>query len=425
MRRIITKDLYQLLSIAQKESNYYQEKIKDLGKEDNYVYDNFTLIPELTRNDLCSNKDRILCSAYQNLRKKELDLILTSGSTGQFVEVYWDRADYLHSILTLWRKRINWYGIHPYHLRAEFSLMTTTGSTRPSSEKIRKSGNVLELSMVYMDEISLMQYYKALKTYEVVWIYSTVGALLLFTQFCRNNNLPRIQSLKYIELYGECVSPGSLELLKQYYCVPVSVMYGAKEVNGIALSCPEGHMHVLEDNVFVEKQHDSILITSLKNHAFPIIRYRIGDIFELEQCNCKYGEGSIITNFIGREKQLAFIDEKSGITIKALTSIVYSINALFQYCFLQYNIGYRNNHFVITIVLPAEKNTWANQIRNEINTYINQIAPNNSIHVSLTNVPLSVNTRTGKTDIVSISDSNMLEIQTNKGRCYKSNIYPE
>lgn len=406
MDNAIDKKLLQLITSAKNESPYYQTILKFCEDNKQLNYDKLTLIPPLTRNILISNKETILCSNYHYLRKKELELVQTSGSTGQFVEVYWNRQDYLRSNLSLWRKRIKWYGIYPHHVKAEFSLMSQLGSTHHSTDRVRKTGNVLELSMIYMDDNSLLQYYNELNNNGVKWIYSTPGALLLFTEYCRKNNLPRPSSITYIELYGEYVSPGTLQIIRDYYLVPVSIMYGAKEVNGIALQCPDGHLHILDDNVYVEKQGDVILITSLKNYVFPIIRYDIGDVFEIEECNCKYGNGKIVTNFMGREKHLSFIDNNTGITVKALTNIIYLTNALFQYCFLQYNITYHNNSYKILIVLPEEKNSWSKQIELEMLSRINQIIPNHSITISFSNNPLVVNSLTGKTNIVTVNNSN-------------------
>ena len=68
-------------------------------------------------------------------------------------------------------------------------------------------------------------------------------------------------------------------------------MYGSEEINGIAYECPKHHMHVLEDNVFIEvKTNKGIfrhgegeaIITNLNNFGMPLIRYNQGDVIVLD-----------------------------------------------------------------------------------------------------------------------------------------------
>ena len=86
--------------------------------------------------------------------------------------------------------------------------------------------------------------------------------------------------------------------------------------NGIALTCPKDNMlHILEDNVYVEQTIDNkILVTSLKNTVFPIIRYELGDMIKLSNKKCNCGEdGTIIEEIKGRERVLKYVTQ-NGVT---------------------------------------------------------------------------------------------------------------
>ena len=118
-----------------------------------------------------------------------------------------------------------------------------------------------------------------------------------------NYNLKPFPTLKYIELNGEVVTEFAKKRIKSFFNIPIANMYGANEVNGIALECPNGHMHILEQNVFVDIRKDNhnnntILVTSLKNTVTPIINYDLGDLVELDYIDCKCGERGRIVKII-------------------------------------------------------------------------------------------------------------------------------
>jgi phenylacetate-CoA ligase len=67
--------------------------------------------------------------------------------------------------------------------------------------------------------------------------------------------------------------------------------YGAAESGIIAFECKEGNMHINMEGVLVEiDKENEIIVTNLLSKSFPIIRYKLGDVVELEsfekKCNC-------------------------------------------------------------------------------------------------------------------------------------------
>lgn len=98
-----------------------------------------------------------------------------------------------------------------------------------------------------------------------------------------------LASLKYIEMTGEELTDGLRFRIQECFHCPVADQYGANEVNSIAYECPEGNLHCMEDNVYVEILDDegnpvpegeagNIYVTTCHNHAMPFIRYGIGAV---------------------------------------------------------------------------------------------------------------------------------------------------
>ena len=394
---MFNSDLEHILNECIK-SPYYNDVIKDIQEEQNLTKKEiWNKIPILTRDIICSKKNEILQENYKYIRRKELEIIKTSGSTGRFIEVYWNKTDYLCSTLSLWRKRLQWYGIGTKNSKVEFSLLVNAGDTRIYNKKTQISNNTLSLSVAHMDEESLNTYYHEMLNFNPDWIYTTPSALLIFIEFCKKRRYEPPKTLKYVELYGEYVSQETYKQIKEFFGVPTAVMYGAKEVNGIALMCPYGHLHILSDNVYVEKENGKNLITSLKNSAFPIIKYDIGDVFDFERKSCKCGiNGDVIVSFAGREKFLSYVDSEKGITIKAITNVVYAANALFRYCFLQYQIILDHGIFEIVIVLPDSQMSWSKSIEKEIKSLILSSIGSIPVKISITQRLLQLNEATGK-----------------------------
>lgn len=97
----------------------------------------------------------------------------------------------------------------------------------------------------------------------------------------RGYNLPEI---KLIELNGEFVLKEQKEYIKRVFNSNVVNHYGSREFWTIAFTCECGELKILDDSVFVEAIYNDkikaneIIVTSLRNKAWPLIRYKIGDL---------------------------------------------------------------------------------------------------------------------------------------------------
>jgi phenylacetate-CoA ligase len=98
---------------------------------------------------------------------------------------------------------------------------------------------------------------------------------------------------------AEKLYPPQRELISRVFGAPVFDCYGSSEVQNIAAECPNGRMHIMADYVVVETEPAAapdgapppLILTSLKNRAMPLIRYRNEDCGRLvaERCDCGSG----------------------------------------------------------------------------------------------------------------------------------------
>jgi phenylacetate-coenzyme A ligase PaaK-like adenylate-forming protein len=125
---------------------------------------------------------------------------------------------------------------------------------------------------------------------------------------------------KYIACSAEQLSEANRQLLSKTFGCPVINNYCSTEGGEIAMSCPEGHLHVNSDWVIVEPVDDDnmpampgtlssgVLITNLANLVQPIIRYRLTDkvIWHDEPCGC--GLRFPFIELQGREEEMLIFE---------------------------------------------------------------------------------------------------------------------
>lgn len=120
-----------------------------------------------------------------------------------------------------------------------------------------------------------MTYFEILD-YNPVWMILQPSIAVILCQIAeKNNSTP--SNLKYIELTGEELSDAARKKIQSVFRCYIANQYGCKEVNSIAFECPEGNMHCMSSNVYVEvtDTDNLIYVTSLNNHIMPFIIWRV------------------------------------------------------------------------------------------------------------------------------------------------------
>lgn len=103
-------------------------------------------------------------------------------------------------------------------------------------------------------------------------------------------------------------------LLEEVFGCPASNIYGSREVGHVACTCPEGSLHVNQENYLVEVEQDSdascrrigqLLITPLFPTPMPLLRYRIGDLGEIADGACPCGRSHLVLkSILGRSSEV-------------------------------------------------------------------------------------------------------------------------
>ncbi|WP_028784803.1 phenylacetate--CoA ligase family protein [Thalassobacillus devorans] len=120
---------------------------------------------------------------------------------------------------------------------------------------------------------------------------------------------PRQTSLKYGIFGAEPWSEEMRRTLEEKFDIKACDIYGLSEVlgPGVAMECHEAQdgLHIAEDHFLAEVidpdtlepvpdgEDGELVFTSLTKEAFPVIRYRTGDIASLQRGKCKCGRTTV------------------------------------------------------------------------------------------------------------------------------------
>ena len=322
-----------LIREAYKEVDYLREKV--IGNEGNL---DFTNLPLLERDEIVQDPLKLMAPCYLPLLYRgELVKNNTSGSTGKCMEVYWRKQDYIKSMYSLWFYRNYFYGIHTWDKMCQFYTISRVG-TGEEMERCTKTG--LEFSINDLSEERLLDIYHKMEIFQPVWLLlqPCIAELLCYVKV--KYQLSDLVSLRYIEMTGEELTEELKEHIHNCFNCPVASQYGANEVNSIAYECPQGHLHCMEDNVYVEILDDqgipvpdgvsgNIYVTTCHNHAMPFIRYGIGDRGSIEENTCSCGHhGRILKLKSGRGDDWAWMENRRKINPYVFIRAVEAVNVV-------------------------------------------------------------------------------------------------
>jgi len=154
------------------------------------------------------------------------------------------------------------------------------------------------------------------------YIYGYTSAIVLFCRHLIKRGIVLnaiCPTLKVVIVTSEVCSSEDKAIIRQACGVEARNEYGTADAGLIGYECPEGNIHLAEENVYVEtNEANELLVTDLFNRAFPLVRYKIGDMAELSDAPCRCGyHGRVITSLQGRVNDVALL--KSGKRIPGLT----------------------------------------------------------------------------------------------------------
>jgi phenylacetate-CoA ligase len=274
---------------------YYRRMFKTYGLNSNQIqsFSDIDRYPVLTKEDVKNYYKELIVTP----RPKRFEKRSTSGTTGLALHFVKGR-EATSCMRAIDYRTYGWYGIKIGAKQGRFWSSALT-SRELLKEKIRDILlNRQRYSVLALSESHFRRYYRAMRRFRPVYIYGYASAVFEMANFILRNKLPPVASLKVVITTSEMLFSYQKTCIEEAFKCKCVNEYGCTEVGIIAFECPDGKLHLMSDNLYVEFTKDGkslssgesgdILISELNSFVMPFLRYQVGDMgsYSPEQCTC-------------------------------------------------------------------------------------------------------------------------------------------
>ncbi len=316
LKALQLQKLRKLLVHAYKNTDYYRRLFDEHNFDPNHVEsaEDLRKIPILEKSDIQKNFDSIIS---KKANKQKLTMHATSGSTGMPLKIFGDKNSESYNRALRYRSYVE-NGLSSKDIVVEITSPQNVNNRRLL---VQKFGFFRRLKLSILDDqTELFERMNHIKP-DVIECYPSV--LNLITQTCNKQNL-RFKP-KVIFTIAELLLPAWRRNIVSFFNCDVRDVYGSVEFHRLAWECEKHEGYHLDTDVHVIEFLDSqknlvktgdgyIVATGLYNYAFPLIRYKIGELVKLKEEKCSCGRSlPLIDSIQGREDD--YIKLPSGKTI--------------------------------------------------------------------------------------------------------------
>ena len=320
----IKQDKFEFINKIYETNKFYNNKYKSFFNKYNYCNNNnFSEIPYLTKDELIKFNDDIITPPYKKCNLKCISNCIndplwydnncsigqsTGGTSGKSTFIWMNKYNaymYIYTFITSFKKNGYSYGD---------KIMVFYPSNSYFTNEYEKSNYYLLFMNVYFLSFNKINKEKTLEFVNSINT-NTPDLLVIFPfvllQLCINIHKYNIKITHYpknINLSGEFLLNCSLNFCKKTFIYSnIENTYGAVEFGEIAhqIKDDKNTFEVFNQFCYLENKDDKIVVTSLINNTFPIVRYIMEDIGVIVNKNGK----QYITNLIGKNTNQIIINE--------------------------------------------------------------------------------------------------------------------
>ncbi|HET8575940.1 MAG TPA: phenylacetate--CoA ligase family protein [Methylomirabilota bacterium] len=316
--------LRQLLEFGYRHVPYYREVMDERGLAPHRFesFDDLQRLPFLTREMIQTRSQALRANApLPGVHARS-----SGGSTGVPVTVLVDMGRM--GIAEAARLRAHrWFGVEPGEREvvvwASPIELTRQDHLRQWRDRLLNSHL---LSAFDMGEDRLRRYAERILRHPPAKMYGYASALYLLARYFERESLPPPPGLRAVFTTAEPLFDFQRKVIQTAFGCAVGVEYGCRDGGLVALECPEGGLHVFAEGMCLEildpdeQGRGEIVLTNLDSHAFPIVRYRTGDIGSVDPTPCRCGRGLPKLRAV-EGRRTDFLVTPSGRVLHALSAI--------------------------------------------------------------------------------------------------------
>ncbi len=301
------RKLKELCEIAHSGCTFYEKMFKDAGIEPDVVnLDSLSKLPIITKTTIRENFKGVL---NRNYPEKEITQNATGGSSGEPFMFCQSRSSNIVSA-ALTQRGYNWCGMQQGLPFVKFWGAPTDVDRATTSIKSKIWSylyNQKNIDAFNAGNKLFESEYLNFKRNPPFLLLSYSNILYEFALYIKKNNK------NFLNIPAVVSSAGALydfqrKSIQETISNNVFNRYGSREFGNTAQECAEHTgMHINMERFIIEIDNPDeggtgdILVTDLENHAFPFIRYKIGDIGQITDKECPCGRKSVMfKKVIGR-----------------------------------------------------------------------------------------------------------------------------
>lgn len=345
MKELQWNKLKDLLEHAYRRVPFYQKRFQEVGITPKDIQDesDFQKFPFLTKEDIRANLKDMVAEGYEGLLLRNS----TGGSTGEPLLFYSDRIREAKQNAAKLRSR-KWWNIDIGDKELDLWGSPLDLSKRDWIRLVKdKLLNLVVLSAYNLSEKQMAQYLRVMEKFKPKLLYVYPSALYCFAQFLKENGAKVDAFRPQLIIYtAEALYEHQRKIIQEVFSCPIATEYGAHDGGLIAHQCPEGGLHIIDDQVYLEflkngqavadGQSGEIVITNLESFGMPFIRYRIGDVGKLSKKQCTCGLGlRLMESFEGRLSDFLLTTSGDLMSGLYLTGIFRDVKGIKQFQIIQ------------------------------------------------------------------------------------------
>lgn len=296
--------------------------------------------PIINKTLLKENYNDFLSDKYSN---DELIPVTTSGSTGApFTYLLTQEKKFRRQAEVIYFGRI-----------ANYELGIKHAYTRMMQKSIIKSfmQNQILMNPTNMNQKWLKKQRKKLKKRckIIIGYPSTISSL---AKYCiEQGDTPKDFFVKGVITSAEILQKDQKEAIEKAFGCSVFNRYSTEEFGVLANSCEAGNLHINNATFYIELLKENkdapvrpgevgrIVVTDLYSHAFPLIRYDVGDMGIMDsECSCGH-KGYVFKSIQGRKIEKLYDIEGQTVSPFAINSAMRDIPGVLQFQFIQEKIN--------------------------------------------------------------------------------------
>lgn len=297
----------QLIDLAYHHTPFYHRKYSEAGIQpaDIRTWEDFECIPTLTKDEVAAYGPEMV---VDTARLGDLILSRSSGSTGQFINIYMDAQNFIEQELQVIRMLKSFY---PGYGSTDKEVLIYT-SEYPFRSILGS------YSVEYVHNLSpVSEMFEALVRHKPV-IVAVYPSILREIVRAYGEDRCRALNLKAILTNSEHSSQAERNRFAKIFNCAIFDEYSSEELSSIAWQCTRQNYHLVPDSSYIEildpdqdvgmpiGQPGELVGTCLINKVMPFIRYRQGDIAALSEETCDCGNHTPLLKEVSGRKNSSF-----------------------------------------------------------------------------------------------------------------------